>query len=328
MASGPGAMAFGTGWGYMPGKSTLPVTSPQVAAAANAIPPGVDQDIEERGSAENAWRAQGGQFFAAGPAQQFHQQQGGQFLAPDANAQAWAAHQAQPMGNNALTEYRGFNGRRPNIATEPGFGSYYDNAQRNVVNELNTQLGARGAYGSSVGLGQIGKSVTDLRADQAKNEADYNLKRLAEQRNWTELGGTLARNADLSGQGNLDATGRLANNASTSRAENLRNAGVVANAAGTERARGLEGGMSAAGLAQTAKENRVGMGWDMTKAATGIMQSIFGDNYDKLLAGDLSLLDAEMAAKVGQLRDAANVSSQAGTRNDNFATALLAALFG
>lgn len=284
-----------------------------VARAQGQYAPDPDQNIETPGPAEQAWNQVGQQFFQPGPQQQFWAQHGNDFTQPDANAQAWERFQAQgPLRNNAQAEYDAFGGRRPNIAAEPGFGSYYDNAQKNVVNALNTQLGARGAYGSSVGLGQIGKSVTDLRADQAKNEADYNLKRLAEQRNWDELGGTLARNADLSGQTNLSTMGTLANNASTSRNTAYRNASDAATAAGTERARGLEGGMAAAGLAQGAREGRIGMGWDAVSKMQGVMQNILGSNYEAWLNGDYQLTQDDLNAGLAQATENNNFRSQQG----------------
>lgn len=307
----PVAGAYSGGLQSGPPAATIAPTLNEIGQP-NA-PPAPDINIEQKGPAEQLYDQHGQDFFQQGPGQQFFAQHGNDFLQPSQSEQLWNQQQAAgPLSNNAQTEYDAFGSRRPNISAEPGFGSYYDNAVKNTTNTLNTELGARGAYGSSVGLGQIGKSVTDLRADQARNEADYNLKRLAEQRNWNTLGGTLARNADISGESNADTMGTLAKNAGDAHLAGLRGAGDAAQNAGTEFTQNHIAGFNAGANAQSAHEGRAQQVMDNVRTNEGVMQSMYAELYNALINGDLSLDDASMAARVGQSREAVNAGSAQG----------------
>jgi hypothetical protein len=66
---------------------------------------------------------------------------------------------------------------------------YYDNAVNHAQNDINQQLAARGMYGSSAGIGQISNATTNLRAQQAKDNAQYGLNR-------AQLAGSLGSTAD------------------------------------------------------------------------------------------------------------------------------------
>jgi hypothetical protein len=273
-------------------------------AAAEANRPKPDVDISQKGVGEVAFDQHGSKFFQPGASETWHQQNAGQY--------AFQRQQASgPMTNNAQTVFNGF--RKPNIAREPGYGSYYDNAEKDAVNALNTQLGARGAYGSSVGLGQIGKSITDLRADQARTEADYGLRRLTEQRGWEQLHGELGRNADLSGRSNQDIMGSLARDADSGRDKRLSGGRESAKDADTSRLSGLTGGMTAALAAQGAREGRASIGLEGYKDLSTQLQSTLGDAWDKVLAGDMSMVDAiQSAITAGRASDANYDSSQQG----------------
>jgi hypothetical protein len=79
---------------------------------------------------------------------------------------------------------------RPELQNDAGLGLYYDNAQRRATETINRTLGARGAYGSSAADDQIAESTVNLNAERANREADYNLKRSAENRAWEDtIGG-------------------------------------------------------------------------------------------------------------------------------------------
>lgn len=69
--------------------------------------------------------------------------------------------------------------------------SYYNNAVRNTNNDLNRQMAARGQFGSSNAVGQLSNADTNIRAQQAHDEAQYGLQR-------AQLGGSLASGADQS----------------------------------------------------------------------------------------------------------------------------------
>lgn len=307
VASGGGLIDTGAQVGEILQNDTHP------PAAPGYQPDPSDWRTDTPGPYESLMHFAGGILFNPSAVENWNQQYGSQFMAPDANQQLWDQQQAQgPMLNNSQTEYDAFGARRPNIASEPGYGTYYDNAETNLRNSMNTELAARGAYGSSVGLGQMGKTIGDLRADQARTEADYNLKRLAEQRQWNELGGTLARNADLSGQGNLDSLGRLADNASDSRLKGLEDSADVANAASTQHLSRILGGYGAYKDLQTVRDKRIRDNLGNINDEANTVGSIYSAIMNALQTGDWSLLDSQLGGYVGE---ASQGLSNAGSAN-------------
>lgn len=88
--------------------------------------------------------------------------------------------------NNAQQAYTDFRNSTP-----ANMDPYYDNAQRNSANDINKQMAARGQYGSSNAVGVLSNASTNLRAQQAKDNAQYGLSRYG-------LEGTLASGADQS----------------------------------------------------------------------------------------------------------------------------------
>jgi hypothetical protein len=100
------------------------------------------------------------------------------------------------VNNRQNDWFNHFQGHMPDIASDPGLAAWYDNAEKRSTENINRIMAARGAYGSSAANDQVSRGITDLEADKAKNEAQYNLQRLAEQRAWEGLGGNLASGAD------------------------------------------------------------------------------------------------------------------------------------
>lgn len=289
-----------------------PDYNPPTLAAGPNIP---SINLEEPGERAKAYEQQKGWFFDQPTGlRQWVDSHAAQFDQPTANEQLYAETRAQgPQVNNALKEYRDFGGRRPNIASEPGYGSYYDRAETKLRSAMADQLGAIGAYGSSAGLGLVGDKVTDLRADQARTEADYNLSRLGEQRQWDDLGGRLARNADLSGQGILSSMGGLASAASGDKLDRLKSGSDVQAAADSGELARKAGGFIAAGASDADKLQRAEQIFNSTYQAYGGLQGLLGDAYDKVMNGDMQLMDAYEAAKLAGLRENANwESSQQG----------------
>lgn len=143
--------------------------------------------------------------------------QGWDFTAPGVGEQYfnYALDQSQnraPTSNNAQGAYQNF------LNTSPAdMNPYYDAARRRFTQGTNTQLAARGVYGSSVGEDQLMEGLGNLNAQQAKDEADYGLSR-------NQLGGSLASSSDrssLAGSQNdlsyMSALGGMANSAQDQR---------------------------------------------------------------------------------------------------------------
>lgn len=73
--------------------------------------------------------------------------------------------------------------------------AYYDNAERKSTQAIDKAMAARGSYGSSNAVGQIASASTDLRAQEARDNAQYGLSR-------AQTMGGLASSADSSGRAN------------------------------------------------------------------------------------------------------------------------------
>jgi hypothetical protein len=90
--------------------------------------------------------------------------------------------------------------------TPADMSPYYNNAVNQTNNTLNQQLAARGMYGSSAGVGQIANADTNLRSQEAKDNAEYQLQR-------GQLAGSLGSSADQNQLAWTKGLGDIANNA-------------------------------------------------------------------------------------------------------------------
>jgi hypothetical protein len=99
---------------------------------------------------------------------------------------AYAQNGTPTTSNNAQQAYTDFRNSQP-----ANMDPYYNNAQRLSDNAINTQMAARGSYGSSNAIGVLSNADTNLRAQQAKDEAQYGLQRYG-------LQGQLASGSDVS----------------------------------------------------------------------------------------------------------------------------------
>ncbi len=54
-----------------------------------------------------------------------------------------------------------------------GLDPYYDRARETTMASMDQALAARGAFGSSMGIGQIGQAMAQIGAEQANREADF-----------------------------------------------------------------------------------------------------------------------------------------------------------
>lgn len=241
-------------------------------------------DLTQRGLGENMFALLGQNYTAPGRSEGFAGKTLGQY------------ENGTPEGTTQQSSnYERFAGERPHIASEPGFDSYYDRAAERLSRDMGNQQAARGVYGSSVGLGQTGDALKDLRADQAKNEANYNLQRLGEERGWEGLQGQLAGSADQNSLANsanrlgwLQGLGGLANQGDVFGLNRI-NSGLSAG----NNAQGLEQGRM-----QQLLNNEMGMG----NAMSGLMGGAYGD----MLGTDQDLMNSSMGMGLGQASEALN----------------------
>lgn len=147
-----------------------------------------------------------------GAGESYYGQNAGVWQSPsfgEVNNQGLVGQYSDPKNRPATTDNSGswfnqYQGAMPNISSEPGFGSYFENAKNRAAESINQAMAARGAYGSSAANDQTSRAFTDLEGQRALKEADYNLQRLGEQRGWQSLGGQLAGQADTNSLNNAN----------------------------------------------------------------------------------------------------------------------------
>lgn len=157
-------------------------------------------------ASEGFYQQNAGQFAKPGQAEQWFAQNQGKFNTPGAAEDFYRAHQGDLANmpdptNRAEEAYQSSKSRRPDIDADPGLEPYYNEAEARGTRQLNKRAAAMGNYGSSVALGEVGNLVSGLEAEMANRKADYNLRRIAEQRAWEQLGGEMASSADRSSLG-------------------------------------------------------------------------------------------------------------------------------
>lgn len=238
-----------------------------------------------------------------------------------------AAHMgAGNMSAQAFQDYQ------QNAAADPGMGRFYDNAGRKALESINQNAAARGVYGSSAALSQGQEALTDLAADRARHEADYNLRRLGlggqlagaaerSQLDWFGRGGDLAMDAERLGLGRqqtaLDALGQLDETA-------LKRLGLgmdAATRAGDERLGRLSGATRAAEGAQDARQERIFGVSDRVSGNAGMFSETAGQAGIEILLQDQAFVDAvnqyvatgdvtalkDLERRGGQYMDAVNI---------------------
>ncbi len=183
-------------------------------------------------------------------------------------------YSAGPQGqtNYAADAYNAFlQGSAPNL--DP----YYDNAKRRAAEDINSNFASRGAYGSSAALDSLGETMTNLNAEQANREGEYDLQRYG-------LGGQLGSTADQ--------------RASASSADSLN---------------WLNSGQGAAESAQGARRTRAQDYFNNLSNTYGGLAQIGGQTYDSMIGDDQALLDAMVGLQAGT---AAEGQNQAYRRED------------
>lgn len=195
-----------------------------------------------------------------------------------------------PVGtNNAQGAYDAFLASKPGIESDPGFDSFYENARRQASEQIRREMAARGAYASSASGDMVSEALTNLAADEASKRADYNLKRLAEQRAWEEAGGKLASGADESSGLNS----RL----------------------GLSWLQGL-GDIFHTGQGDTRTRYQDMFGNEMGGA--GAISDILGQGYHNLFKSDADLLDATLGMGTAggtELQNEAKYNTEVGNKN-------------
>lgn len=234
---------------------------------------------------------------AQGPiAGQYYNQNANVWQSPsfgEVNAQGIVNQYTDPnnrpqSSQNTQDFYNQFMANMPTVNSDPGYGTYFQHAKDRTAESINQAMAARGTYGSSAANDQLSRAFTDLDAQQAQKEADYNLARLGEQRAWQGLGGQLAGQAD---QGSLARSQEQRNweNMLGSMGLNASQLGLSRTNAGMDAANAASGERRAAGQDffnnELAKNDRIS---NNTMKSLMQMLGMDAEFFDKLQSGNLA----------------------------------------
>lgn len=192
---------FGGGTASNGGAGVDPNQVYQGATVPKGNEPGVGQNIQgfnaDRsgpGAAEQYWTSVQGDAGSPTKSTEYWNSVAPGATSPTDTGQYWAGVQGafntpHATSNRADEAYQQFQ------ATQPAdMSPYFDRARSEGAAGLNTQYGARGMYGSSAALRGLSDMYTKVGAEEAKANADYQLRR-------GETAGGLARGADTSSLG-------------------------------------------------------------------------------------------------------------------------------
>lgn len=168
----------------------------------------------------------------------------------------------------------------------PQFNKFYDQASAKATGEANKQAAARGVYGSSQALNNVGNIAADIEGQRAKASTDF------------MFGNAANQTQNLSQMGNLafGAQG-MANN---------RNAMDLS---------ALNSGYQAAGQAQNQRDSRIQNQFNNTSTMTGMYLPFLQSQYGNMMDTDLGLVTGAQEAKVAATAN--DVANQQNHRQQN-----------
>lgn len=185
-----------------------------------------------------------------------------QFWNQNQNLWTKGAFQGPGQGEQFWNQVSGsFNTPGNNGNLQPQFDAAYDRAKEKAVGTANQQAAARGVYGSSAALNNVGNVITDIEAARAKEASNFALANSQNQRSQLGMYGDMAFRAQ-------DA--------------NMANRGFDLNA--------LNSAYNASGSAQGQRDNRIQTQFGNTMAMTGMYMPFLQNNYDQMLSTDMGLM--------------------------------------
>ncbi len=232
-------------------------------------PEGNGLNMMEPGAGEKRYENTKTEYDAPGAAETFWEQNAASFSAPG---------QGEQFAADANSRF----GTGPNLSKDGGYGAYYDRAKERAVETLDASLAARGAYGSSVGLGQIGETISDLEADRARTEADYDLRRSETERGW------------------LDSLAEIQSGAGRDRIDRISAGGAFAGVTDTSKQNRLRSGQDAANSAQDLQRERGQDYFDNNLKMGDSMSGLIGESGSGAMSNDQALMDSIISLLIGQ----------------------------
>lgn len=318
----PGPVASSTGNPLM-----LP-PAPAATTTKNAPYQNPANRLDQAGVGETIAGAAGSQLLGApGASEANWNANGSKWGAPTQSGGYWEGVAGQfngggPMvSNNAQGAYDTYMKQMPTIAPEANVGSFYDNARKRQSQDMNTEMGSRGAFNSSAALDKLAQGNATLNAEQANAESKYGLDRASAMGDLFEIGGTMARGADESSsagaQSKLDYLtqgGALAGQADDAKLGFLTGQDTAASHADKGRTDRLVSAATAALGAQGAHDDRVQTFIDNTAKLGDRLSQVSGDAFQRIIGGDQALMDAVLSGDVARVAEALQISNDDANR--------------
>lgn len=152
---------------------------------ATTAPYGMDQTMP--GAGEQMWENNQNMWFNS-PSMDWNQTQS----PSNANQQTPQSSFAGPGAGSQFWNQVSGSFNQVNQDLTPQFDAYYDRARDNALGAANSQAAARGAYGSSAALNNVGNVINDFEANRGKAYTDFMLENEANKRENLGLYGSLA----------------------------------------------------------------------------------------------------------------------------------------
>lgn len=217
----------------------------------------------------------------------------GAFGSPGVAEQYFGQHQ------NALNQTSQSQQALDALKGEADFGTYYDRAKERTAGDVNSALAARGMFGSSAGMDQLNQATTDLDAQRANREADYNLAR-------SGLQGQLAGQADSQRMAALGLGGQLAGMSQSAEMGRLgQGMGMAQGLDAMNDARRMQG-MQAFSMADNLRRMRGRDYMSDMMGMAGATSGQIGQANQQQLGMDMALMDQMIQAALGYPREALN----------------------
>lgn len=260
-------------------------------------------DMSGPGAAEDAYARYGGQLAAPSAAEQYNDTFN-PVAARGQTATGAFTSQYNPMGQqSALGEYNSpgamdsarnatasgqyWNSVQGQANAPRDMSGYYDRASERTASGINRQASARGMYNSSAAMDQLGRAESDLRGQQARDEAQYGLQS-AQLNDSIQRGAATA--ADSAGLGRFNAGAGIASGLDQFGLDRYRTGLAGAGQADSAGNSLFGAGLSGATSADAGKTGRIGLLGSGATAADASRQGRVGSVYDNLatLSGGLA----------------------------------------
>lgn len=304
------------------------------APGTTFAPEGIDQT--NMGVGEQLWDNRQDDFFAPGRAEGYMDANKSTFAQPGfgetvgkevsdrlgeggAGTKYWEGLQGKyGKGGPSYVQdaYKGFD-----AAVDPNLGGYYDRAFQQASQGINKQLAARGQFGSSAGMQQLGNVATGLNAERANREAAYGLDRFRTQMgaasaasgdelSWTQGLGDIAFKAGDENRAYLGDRAAVASGVQSQEQGRVGQGFGQASVVDSFNLQNRNSGFANAFEAQGKRDNRIQQGFDNQIGFGAVLAGMGGSRIE----GNYNALTSEAGTGMASATDSGNMSAAAAER--------------